>query len=73
MSPALQLFIAQLSPAEKLQLVGELWDQLTDSEADLTLTPEQEKELRAEREAIRRDPHAGSTWSEVRERIIHRP
>jgi putative addiction module component (TIGR02574 family) len=69
MSPALQPVLAQLSPEEKLQLVGELWDQIATTGFDFPLTAEQQAQLRAEREAIRRTPREGSTWSEVRSRI----
>ena len=73
MSPAIQPVIASLTPAEKLQLVGELWDQLASSGLELTLTPAQQAELRAEREAIRRNPREGSSWTEVRSRILGQP
>jgi putative addiction module component (TIGR02574 family) len=69
MTPALQPVIAKLSPAEKLQLVGDLWDQLAKDGMELTLTPAQEAELRSEREAIRCNPREGSSWADVRKRI----
>lgn len=69
MSPAVQPVIANLTPAEKLQLVGELWDQLATDGMELVLTPAQEAELRSEREAIRGNPREGSAWAEVRQRI----
>jgi putative addiction module component (TIGR02574 family) len=72
MSPALQPAIAQLSPAEKLRLVEELWDHLATSGIDFPLTSSQQAELRAEREAIRRDPREGSSWADAKKRIIGR-
>ena len=73
MSPAIQPVIDRLTPAEKLQLVGELWDQLAGSGVELALTPPQQGELQAEREAIRRNPREGSSWTEVRSRILGQP
>jgi putative addiction module component (TIGR02574 family) len=69
MSPTLQPVIANLSPAEKLQLVGELWDQLAASDLAFALTPAQQAELRAERDAIRGNPQDGSSWPEVKARL----
>jgi putative addiction module component (TIGR02574 family) len=69
MSPALQPVLARLSPEEKLQLVGELWDQIAATGLDFPLTAEQQAQLRTERDAIHRAPREGSTWSEVRSRI----
>lgn len=70
MSPAISPAIAKLTPAEKLELVGELWDQLAADGLAAALTPAQEAELRAEREAIRLDPHKGSCWTDVKSRIL---
>jgi putative addiction module component (TIGR02574 family) len=73
MSPAIQPVIARLSPGEKLELVGELWDQLAASDLDLPLTPAQQAELENERDAIRANPRDGSTWAEVKARITGKP
>lgn len=70
MSPAVQPVIANLTAAEKLQLVGELWDQLAASDKSWPLTPAQEAELHAEREDIQLDPRNGSSWTEVKSRIL---
>lgn len=72
MHPTLAPALAQLSSAEKLQLVGELWDELTKTSLVRPLTPAQETELRAEREAIRRSPHEGSLWPDAKERILRK-
>ncbi len=72
MSPTLQPVIANLTPAEKLQLVGDLWDQLAKDGLELALSPAQKAELQAEREAIRRNPREGASWAEVRQRIAGR-
>ena len=70
MPTALPAGVAEMSPAEKLQLVEDLWDALATNGADLPLTPVQRKVLRAERRAIRRNPAEGSTWPEVKARLL---
>ena len=62
--------IAQLSPAERLRLVEELWDSLTPG--DIPLTPAQAAEL-DRREALHRaDPRRGRPWREVLDEIERR-
>ena len=62
--------ISRLSPAERLQLVEELWDSL--APADIPLTPAQGQEL-DRREALHRaDPGRGRPWREVLDEIEHR-
>ena len=73
MSPSvLRPALAQLTVAEKLQLVGDLWDEIAASGIDLPLTAVQQAQLRAERDAIRRNPHDGSAWPTVKARILHK-
>ncbi len=61
---------SHLSPAERLQLVEELWDSLTP--AEIPLTPAQAQEL-GRREALHRsDPTRGKPWREVLDEIEHR-
>ena len=62
--------ISQLTAAERLQLVEELWDSL--SPADIPLTPAQAAEV-DRREALHRaDPHRGRPWRDVLDDIEHR-
>jgi len=59
--------ISRLSPAERLQLVEELWDSL--SSEDIPLTPAQAEEL-DRREALHRaNPKRGRPWREVLDEI----
>jgi len=59
--------ISRLSPAERLQLVEELWDSL--SPGDIPLTPAQAAEV-DRREALHRaDPSRGRPWREVLDEI----
>ena len=59
--------ISRLSPAQRLQLVEELWDSLTP--ADIPLTSTQAEEL-DRREALHQaHPDAGRPWREVLDEI----
>jgi len=66
--PALDLSL--LTPDEKLELIGELWDSLDDN--DVTLTPEQQTELQSRLDRIARDGVSGRTWLEVETRLRER-
>lgn len=58
---------SHLSPAERLQLVEELWDSLTPDE--IPITAEQAREL-ARREALHdADRHRGRPWREAFDEI----
>ena len=62
--------ISKLSPAERLQLVEELWDSLTPDE--VPLTPTQAAEL-DRREALHNgDPTRGRPWRDVLDEIEQR-
>lgn len=53
-----------LSPAERLDLIGELWDSLTDD--DVPVTEDVKTILDARIDAMERDPSRGIPWEEVR-------
>lgn len=63
-----------LSIAERLQLVEDLWDSIAqDANAESLPVTEKEKALLDERLAdLEGDPEAGSTWEEVKARILRR-
>ena len=62
--------ISKLDPAERLQLVEQLWDSLTPDQ--VPLTPNQAEEL-DRREALHdADPGRGRPWREVLDEIEHR-
>jgi putative addiction module component (TIGR02574 family) len=63
--PALD--IQALSPEERLDLVGELWDSL-DAE-NLPLADEQRAELRRRMDDVELNGPRGSSWTEVEARI----
>jgi putative addiction module component (TIGR02574 family) len=61
-----------LSPAEKLQLVEDLWDDLA---ADPTAVPVhdwQKEELARRKANLMKNPASGLTWEEVKRRVRSR-
>jgi putative addiction module component (TIGR02574 family) len=63
-----------LSIAERLQLVEDLWDSIA-QEADaatLPLTDEEKQLLDARLADYARDPDGGSSWQDVKARILKR-
>ena len=64
--------IIELTVAERIQLVEDIWDSIAECPESLTLTDAQREELDRRLEAHERDPHAGSPWSVVREEIRSR-
>lgn len=67
------LGIDQLSTAERVLLVEEIWDSIAD-EADRTpLTEAQTQDLQRRIAAHEANPLAGSSWEEVKARLQSRP
>jgi putative addiction module component (TIGR02574 family) len=62
--------LKNLSPDEKLILVGELWDELAAPPASVPVTPEQIAELDRRMEEYRRDPSQVTTWEAIKKRIL---
>ena len=62
-----------LSPEEQLDLIGELWDRLSERPSNVPLTPEQRDELDRRLEELEENIRAGRPlgrpWSEVREQL----
>jgi putative addiction module component (TIGR02574 family) len=58
-----------LRPDERIQLVEDIWDSIAAEPEVLPLTEAQKKELDRRLERVRRNPDAGSPWSEVRKRL----
>jgi putative addiction module component (TIGR02574 family) len=59
-----------LSPGDKLALVTELWDDLASNPEDIPITPAQIAEIERRLEEYRQNPDLGSTWEEVKARIL---
>ena len=64
--------ILELSVAERIQMVEDIWDSIAFVPEAVPLSEEQKKELDRRLEAYHRNPDAGSPWVEVRERIRNR-
>jgi putative addiction module component (TIGR02574 family) len=68
--PALD--IAKLTPAERLQLVEDLWDSFCDTPESVPLTDAQRTELDRRLDDLEREGPVGIPWDEVVRRI-HKP
>ena len=58
--------IFDLSPAEKLQLVEDLWDDLAGTPEAVPIHDWQKQELARRRENLLRNPASGVSWEEVK-------
>jgi len=61
--------LAHLTPAEKLNLIGELWDDLSANPANISLTPTQLEELNRRKKNLEDNPKSALTWDEIVTRI----
>ncbi len=64
--------ILELSVAERIQMVEDIWDSIASVPEAVALSEEQKKELDRRIEAYHLNPDAGSPWIKVRERIRNR-
>jgi putative addiction module component (TIGR02574 family) len=62
--------VLELPVSERLELVGDIWDSIAQAPDAVELTEAQRVELERRLEAYRRDPNAGSPWTEVKARIL---
>lgn len=69
---ALRKELLQLSVAERLELVEELWDSIPEDDEALALTPDQREDLERRLAEADADPDGGITWDEARARIRQR-
>jgi putative addiction module component (TIGR02574 family) len=61
--------ITRLSPAERLELLEQLWDSLSATPNALPLTEAQREELDRRLDDLDREGPAGIPWDEVMQRI----
>lgn len=61
--------IQQLSVAERIQLVEDIWDSIATAPETLGLTENQQQELDNRLQAHRHDSSVGSSWAEVKARL----
>ncbi len=64
--------LLDLSPAEKLQLVQNLWDDLAASPADVPVHDWQIAEVERRKANLKKNPASGLSWEEVKRRIRSR-
>ena len=66
---SLPSYIEHLSVAERIQLVGQIWDSIAQQPTPLPLTDTQRAELDRRLAADDESPEEGSTWEEGKKRI----
>ena len=59
-----------MTAAEKLLLVGELWDDLAAHPTEVPVSREQIDELDRRMQAYRRDPSQVTSWEAIQQRIF---
>jgi putative addiction module component (TIGR02574 family) len=64
--------IFDLSPTEKLQLVEDLWDDLTATPSEIPVHEWQKDELARRKNNLMSKPASGLSWDEVKNNIRHR-
>ena len=72
MGPLTRSEILKLSIAERIELVGDIWDSVAEVPEAVELSDQEKVELERRLDAYHKDPDAGSPWPAVRERIRKR-
>lgn len=62
--------VMDLSVAERIELVEDMWDSIAEVPESLELTDSQRRLLDERLAAYHKDPSAGSPWDEVKKRIV---
>lgn len=62
--------IQELSVSERIVLAEKLWDSIVDEDGPIALPEKQKNELDRRLQAFLDDQNVGSSWAEVKERII---
>jgi putative addiction module component (TIGR02574 family) len=62
-----------LSSPEKLELIGQLWDSIPESNESLPLSEFHRQELERRLEAADAAPDAATPWEQIRARLRQRP
>lgn len=65
--------ILQLSVAERIQLVEDIWDSIMIAPENLHLTTAQRQELDGRLEVYHQTPDANTVWAEAKKRISSSP
>jgi putative addiction module component (TIGR02574 family) len=64
--------LGRMTPAEKLMLVSELWNDLAAHPTDVPVSRDQITELDRRMEAFRHDPGQTTSWEAIQQRILGR-
>jgi putative addiction module component (TIGR02574 family) len=64
--------VFDLTPAEKLQLVEDLWDDLAATSADVPVHDWQKEELARRKANLLKHPSSGLSWDEVKRQVRQR-
>jgi putative addiction module component (TIGR02574 family) len=65
--------IIELSVAERIQAVEDIWDSIAELPDAIQLSEDEKRELDRRLEAYHRNPDVDAPWAEVRKRIRSRP
>ena len=63
--------ILELSVAERIQLVSDIWDSIAAHPEAVVLTKAQQEELDRRLESFRLHPEDGKPWEEVKQEILN--
>lgn len=72
MSPRIIADIIELSVAERIQVVEDIWDSIAAVPEAVPLNEGQKNELDRRLDAYHRNPDVGSPWADVRKRLSDR-
>jgi putative addiction module component (TIGR02574 family) len=72
MSKVARKDILTLTIAERIELIGDIWDTIAEVPEAVALTDAQKAELDRRLDAHHKDPTAGAPWPVVRDRIAKR-
>jgi len=61
--------ILELSVAERIQLVEDIWDSIAAVPHSLTLTDDERQELDRRLEAYAQNPNEGISWDELKKKV----
>lgn len=64
--------VFELSPAEKLQLVEDLWDDLASTPENVPIQDWQLEELATRKANLQNNPGSALSWEEVKRRVVSR-
>jgi putative addiction module component (TIGR02574 family) len=62
--------ILDLTVAERIELVQDIWDSITEIPNDLTLSEKQKAELDARSAKMRSNPESGISWEDIKASLV---